>query len=111
MNRSKNDKPTVILPDGGDLFDFDGLGVQWKIDGPQTGERFSVVHHPIAPKTLAAPLHYHHNEDEYSYVIEGKLGALLGDDVVEAGPGMWVFKAARTVAYILERRRHSLSDN
>jgi len=92
MNRSKNGKPTVILPDDGNLHDFDGLGVQWKIDGPQTGERFSVVHHPIAPKTLAAPLHYHHNEDEYSYVIEGKLGALLGDDVVEAGPGTWVFK-------------------
>ena len=92
MNSSKNDKPTVILPDDGDLFDFDGLGVHWKIDGPQAGERFSVVHHPIAPKTLAAPLHYHHNEDEYSYVIEGKLGALLGDDMVEAGPGTWVFK-------------------
>ena len=50
------------------------------------------MHHPIAPRALAAPLHYHHNEDEYSYVLEGTLGALLGDDVVEAGPGTWVFK-------------------
>lgn len=85
-------KPTVVLPDQGEAFDFGGLGVDWKIDGSDTGGSFSVVHHPIAPKALAAPLHYHHNEDEYSYVLEGKLGAILGDDVVEAGPGTWVFK-------------------
>lgn len=83
---------TAILPDQGESFDFGGLGVHWKIDGPDTGGRFAVVHHPIAPRALAAPLHYHHNEDEYSYVLEGTLGALLGDDVMTAGPGTWVYK-------------------
>lgn len=94
MNKPKSKiiKPTVILSNQRDYFDFDGIGVRWKIDGPETGGNFSVVHHPIAPKTLAAPLHYHHNEDEYSYVLKGKLGALLGEEVVEAGPGSWVFK-------------------
>lgn len=85
-------EPTVILPGASDSFDFGGLGVDWKVDGPHTGERFAVVHHPIAPRALAAPLHYHHNEDEYSYVLEGTLGALLGDEVVTARPGTWVFK-------------------
>jgi mannose-6-phosphate isomerase-like protein (cupin superfamily) len=59
---------------------------------PNEGERFSVIEHPIPPRSLAAPLHFHHNEDEYSYVLEGRLGALLGDEVAEAGPGSWVFK-------------------
>lgn len=85
-------KPTLILPDAGDSFDFGGLGVHWKLEGEQTSQRFSIVHHPIAPRALAAPLHYHHNEDEYSYVLEGTLGALLGEEVVTAGPGVWVFK-------------------
>jgi mannose-6-phosphate isomerase-like protein (cupin superfamily) len=76
----------------GDQFDFGGLGVQWKIDGDRTEQRFSIVHHPIAPRALAAPLHYHHNEDELSYVITGTLGALLGDAVVTGGPGTWVSK-------------------
>jgi mannose-6-phosphate isomerase-like protein (cupin superfamily) len=84
--------PIAILPDERETFDFGGLGVTWKIDGPEAGERFSVVHHPMAPRALAAPLHRHHNEDEYSYVLEGTLGALLGDEVVTAGPGTWVFK-------------------
>ena len=82
----------IIHPNEKESFDFGGLGVQWKIEGAETGTRFSIVHHPIAPHVLAAPLHYHHNEDEYSYVLKGTLGALLGDDVVTAGPGCWVFK-------------------
>lgn len=83
---------TVITRGDGAEFDFGGFGVRWKIDGPATGYRFAVVHHPIAPRALAAPLHLHHNEDEYSFVLEGTLGALLGDEVVTAEAGTWVFK-------------------
>ena len=85
-------KPTILKPTDGDSFDFGGLGVQWKIDGAHPQGRFSVVHHPIAPHALAAPLHYHHNEDEYSFVLRGRLGALLGEEVVTADAGAWVFK-------------------
>lgn len=83
---------TVISRGDGKGFDFGGLGVEWKIDGIDTSNRFAVVHHPIAPHALAAPLHYHHNEDEFSYVLEGRLGALLGEEVVTAEKGTWVFK-------------------
>ena len=58
----------------------------------ETGGGFSMVEHPIAPRTMAAPWHMHTREDEYSYVLEGRLGALLGDDVVYAEPGDFVFK-------------------
>jgi mannose-6-phosphate isomerase-like protein (cupin superfamily) len=84
--------PLIIPPGVGDKFDFGGFGVHWKIDGFQTDRRFSVVHHPLAPRALGAPLHRHHREDEYSYVLTGAFGALLGDTVVTAEPGMWVFK-------------------
>lgn len=82
---------TVLYSDGGS-FDFGGFAVNWKIEGDDTGKRFSVVHHPIAPRALAAPLHFHNREDEYSYVLHGTLGALLGDEVVTAKAGTWVFK-------------------
>ena len=82
----------AIPPDSAERVDLGGLGIVWKIEGQQTGEHFSVVHHPLAPRALAAPLHLHTREDEYSYVLSGTLGALLGDEVVTAGPGTWVFK-------------------
>ena len=68
------------------------IGVRFMIDGSEAGERFSLVEHPMSPRALAAPLHRHTREDEYSFVLEGRMGALLGDDVVEAGPGDLVFK-------------------
>src|SRR5215471_15636935 len=78
--------------DAGARHIYGAFGVHWKIDSSDSGGRFSVVHHPIAPRSLVAPLHRHHREDEYSYVLTGKLGALLGEEVVTAGPGTWVFK-------------------
>jgi mannose-6-phosphate isomerase-like protein (cupin superfamily) len=77
--------------DGGEGF-LGSIGVRFMIDGLEAGERFSLVEHPMSPRALAAPLHLHTREDEYSFVLQGRLGALLGDDVVEAGPGDLVFK-------------------
>jgi mannose-6-phosphate isomerase-like protein (cupin superfamily) len=68
------------------------IGVRFMIDGPESAERFSLVEHPMSARALAAPLHRHQNEDEYSYVIEGRMGALLGDEHLEAGPGDLVHK-------------------
>lgn len=84
---------TVILPGEGDVFDFGEVRGHWKIEGADTGERFAVAQLPdIPPGQLGAPLHRHRNEDEYSYVLEGTLSILVGDKVVTAEPGTWVFK-------------------
>ena len=68
------------------------IGVRFMLDGETAGGRFSLVEHPLSARALAAPLHRHTREDEYSYVIEGRMGALLGDEVLQAGPGDLVFK-------------------
>jgi mannose-6-phosphate isomerase-like protein (cupin superfamily) len=82
----------IIGPhDGAEGF-LGSIGVRFLIDGADAQERFSLVEHPMSPRALAAPLHLHTREDEYSFVLEGRMGALLGDDVVEAGPGDLVFK-------------------
>ncbi|MDH3225826.1 MAG: cupin domain-containing protein [Thermoleophilia bacterium] len=46
----------------------------------------------MSARALAAPLHRHTREDEYSYVVEGRVGALLGDEVVVGAPGDLIFK-------------------
>jgi mannose-6-phosphate isomerase-like protein (cupin superfamily) len=85
--------PKIIGPqDAQDGF-LGSIGVRWMIDGDETaGRGFSLVEHPMSPRALAAPLHLHAREDEYSYVIEGRMGALLGDEVVYAEQGDLVFK-------------------
>lgn len=83
---------TVIGPNDGKLGFLGSIGVRFMIDGEDAGGDFSLVEHPLSPRALAAPLHRHTREDEYSFVLEGRMGGLLGDEVVEAGPGDLVFK-------------------
>ena len=68
------------------------IGVRFMIDGCEADNRFSLVEHPMSARALAAPLHRHAREDEYSYVLHGKIGALLGDDVVMGKAGDLIFK-------------------
>jgi mannose-6-phosphate isomerase-like protein (cupin superfamily) len=82
----------VVGPEDGLEGFLGSIGVRFMVDASEAGERFSLVEHPMSPRALAAPLHLHTREDEYSFVLEGRMGALLGDDVVEAGPGDLVFK-------------------
>ena len=84
--------PKLIGPNDAAEGFLGSIGVRWMIDGDEAAQRFSLVEHAMSPRALAAPLHLHTREDEYSYVLEGRMGALLGDDVVEAGPGDLVYK-------------------
>ena len=82
----------VVGPTDGKAGFLGSIGARFVIDGDETSDRFSLVEHPMSAHALAAPLHRHHNEDEYSFVIEGRMGALLGDEHLEAGPGDLVHK-------------------
>jgi len=84
--------PRIVGPTDGESVSLQTIGARFMIPGADTGERLSLVEHPMPPRGLAAPLHRHNREDEYSFVLEGRMGALLGDDVVEAGPGDLVYK-------------------
>jgi quercetin dioxygenase-like cupin family protein len=72
--------------------DLPGLKNRYLIESSDTDGRFALVEHRIPPRTLAAPVHTHEREDEYSYVLSGRMGAQIGDEVVDAGPGELVFK-------------------
>ncbi|MDF2754066.1 MAG: cupin protein [Gaiellaceae bacterium] len=82
----------VLGPSEGRAGLLGSMGVRFMLDGDETGGGFALVEHPIPPRALAAPLHRHRHEDEYSFVLEGRIGALLGEEIVHAGPGDLIFK-------------------
>ena len=86
------DGPKIVGPGDGGFVDLGGLGIRFMVEGEETGGQFALVEHPLEPRALGAPMHRHTNEDEYSYVIEGRMGAQLGEEVVFAEPGDLVFK-------------------
>jgi mannose-6-phosphate isomerase-like protein (cupin superfamily) len=82
----------LVRPHDGETVHLFDLGVRFLLDGARTGGRFSLVEHPLPARALGSPVHTHHNEDEYSFVIEGRVGIQLGDEVLEAGPGDLILK-------------------
>jgi mannose-6-phosphate isomerase-like protein (cupin superfamily) len=82
----------VLGPADGKAGFLGSIGVRFMVDAARSGGGFALVEHPMSPWALAAPLHRHGREDEYSYVVEGQVGALLGDEVVVGGPGDLIFK-------------------
>lgn len=84
--------PRVLGPHDGHLAVLGGLGARLIIEEEDAGKHFALVEHPMQPRALAAPMHRHHREDEYSFVLEGSIGALLGDTVVIGNPGDLIFK-------------------
>jgi mannose-6-phosphate isomerase-like protein (cupin superfamily) len=83
----------VLGPSDGDMAgSADFRADRFMIDGKHTGGRIAVVEHTIGPGVLAGPMHRHSREDEYSYVITGRLGAIFDGQEVVAEPGDLVFK-------------------
>jgi quercetin dioxygenase-like cupin family protein len=82
-----------IVPAGAGLdAPLSRLGTIHKVPSAVTSGRLAIVEHTLPPLALAAPVHRHSREDELSIVLTGRIGALLGDDVVEAGAGAYVWK-------------------
>jgi quercetin dioxygenase-like cupin family protein len=82
----------VVGPQDGKLGRLGGIGIRFMIDGVESGGGFALVEHPMEPRALAAPMHRHTREDEYSFVLEGRVGAILGGEVVYAEAGDLLFK-------------------
>ena len=77
---------------------FLGTVMEVKVMGEQTGGLFSILEE-IDPPEFAAPLHIHHKEDEYFYVLEGEATFTIGDQTISAKPGTFIF-APRDVAHM-----------
>jgi mannose-6-phosphate isomerase-like protein (cupin superfamily) len=82
----------VVGPRDGKAGFLGSIGVRFILGGGESGGGVALVEHPMSARALAAPLHKHTLEDEYSYILTGRVGALLGDEVLEGGPGDLIFK-------------------
>lgn len=105
--------PRLLGPSDGEIMADDaGRKDRFLISAADTEGRFSLVEHILPPRALAAPMHYHTLEDEYSFVLEGRVGAILNgreavaeaEDLLFKPRGEWhtFWNAGDTRARILE---------
>jgi quercetin dioxygenase-like cupin family protein len=82
--------PYVLRPDEGDprlvIDEIDVVKASPGQTGGLFGLKISHMHRGSAP-----PLHVHTREDEGCYVLEGDATFYVGDDVIPASAGTWVY--------------------
>ena len=78
--------------DGETVREPDGSRNRFMVEAGESGGGFALVDQLLAPRRLVAPLHRHSREDEYNYVLEGRVGAIVGDEEVIAEAGSLLFK-------------------
>ena len=82
--------PIVLGPGEGEALWFLGALATVKSSAETTGGRVAVIEH-LAPRGSGSPLHVHHHEDEWFYVLEGELTIWVAGRTVVAPAGSFVF--------------------
>jgi quercetin dioxygenase-like cupin family protein len=82
--------PIALGPGEGEAIWFLGTYASIKASAETTAGRVSVIEH-LSPRGAGSPLHVHHREDEWFYVIEGELTLWVGGRVINAPAGSFVY--------------------
>jgi mannose-6-phosphate isomerase-like protein (cupin superfamily) len=88
------DSSYLVKPAGGTVALEGTVGVITKVPGTATGGVIAIVEHPVAGRALVPP-HVHQDHDEWSYILEGRIGARIGDDEFVAETGSYILKPRR----------------
>lgn len=90
MTQDGRREPYLLLPDQGNSVWSLGGRFTVKLAGAEAQGRWALVE-ALAFQSTEPPLHIHHHEDEALYVLDGKMTFYVGDRVLEAPAGSFVF--------------------
>jgi quercetin dioxygenase-like cupin family protein len=82
--------PIALQPAQGEALWFFGFLATVKASTESTAGRVAVIEH-LGPRGAGSPLHVHHGEDEWFYVLEGELTLWVGGEIIDAPAGSFVY--------------------
>jgi quercetin dioxygenase-like cupin family protein len=82
--------PIALRAGEGEALWFLGSLATIKSSSESTAGRVAVIEH-LGPRGSGSPLHVHHDEDEWFYVIDGELTFWVGGQVITAPAGSFVY--------------------
>jgi mannose-6-phosphate isomerase-like protein (cupin superfamily) len=82
--------PIALKQGEGEALWFSGALTILKATSETTAGRVTVMEH-LAPKGSGPPVHVHHREDEWFFIMEGELTFWVGGRIIEAKTGSFVY--------------------
>lgn len=80
----------VVRPGAGRTVDVLGDRVRLVLGGADTGGAYAIVEQASEPGS-GPPLHLHHREEEAFYILEGEYEFKVGEQVIRATSGTYLF--------------------
>jgi quercetin dioxygenase-like cupin family protein len=88
--------PRIITPGQGRSINAFGIPMNIMLRAEETGGAFAAIVAEFEPGQ-GPPPHFHHDHEEYFFVLEGEFELSVGGQNVTAGPGSMVFVPRETV--------------
>jgi quercetin dioxygenase-like cupin family protein len=82
--------PIALGPGEGETLWAFGFLATLKASSETTDGRVAVIEH-LGPRGAGSPLHVHHREEEWFYVLDGELTFWVGGKVIDAPAGSFVY--------------------
>lgn len=83
-----------VLPGAGKIQWVLGSFIVYKVRG---GNEQNTTFEEIVPAQMSGPRHFHYDQDEAFYILEGQYTFHVGADSIEAGPGSFIYVPRGTV--------------
>jgi len=87
----ENTSGIILMPDEGKTLTLGGVRVNLKTVSTDTGGKWSLVEYNAPPHFAGPPPHWHRHTAEAFYVLEGNPTFQVGDAVIKAKPGAFVY--------------------
>jgi len=88
--------PKIVTPEQGTSINAFGIPMNIMLRAEDTGGAFASLVAEFDPGQ-GPPPHFHHDHEEYFFVLEGEFELTVGGKTVTAGPGSMVFVPRETV--------------
>lgn len=88
--------PRIVTPDQGKSICAFGIPMTIMLRAEETGGAFASLVAEFVPDQ-GPPPHFHHDHEEYFFVLEGAFEITVGGRTATAGPGAMVFVPRETV--------------
>lgn len=87
-------KPIFLERGQGRGYDMGRIKANFKADGEETANEYSISEWWMEPNTRGIGAHHHDHENEIFYVLEGTMSFLVGDEWRDAEQGSFIFVPA-----------------
>lgn len=98
MKHKNNHTDVLILPNGeGRKYNCGNMTAIFKADENETNEKYSVSEWWLEPNSDGSGAHFHEDNDEVFYVLEGTITFLVGKEWIDAEKGTFIRIPAKTM--------------